>query len=126
MGKALVPVVLAPLLLGGATLLMARTRLLRRWLGVADNAVHRAQRLGRTIVGHDKHAVAAALGPPQATVPASSAFLANTWYYRLDERQRIAMVIAFRNDIACEARVLHSKAGTATRGVAAAVGIGGR
>jgi hypothetical protein len=105
------PAVLAPLVVGGAALLLKRTGLLRRWVNAESESIRRAQALARAILGNDKHAVAAVLGLPEASSGAGSPqamFLANTWYYRLDRRHCIAIAIEFSRDMASDVRVLLS------------------
>jgi hypothetical protein len=107
---AIAPVILAPLVVGGAALILRRTGLLHRLFDGERQRLRRAQPLSRAIPGNDKHAIAAVLGPPQASSGAASprsVFLADTWYYRLDSQHCIAIAIEFSNDIATDVRVLH-------------------
>ena len=84
-----------------------------RWLFDSEGeSIRRTRALAAAIVGNDKHAVAAVLGLPQASSRVESSravFLANTWYYRLDARHRIAIAIEFSKDVASDVRVLHVK-----------------
>ena len=111
-GVAIAPVVLAPLVVGGAALILKRMGWLRRLFDGERESLRRAQTLGRAIVGNDKQAIAAVLGLPQASSGAVSpraVFLASTWYYRLDARHCIAIAIEFSKDVASDVRVLHVK-----------------
>ena len=111
-GALITPVVLTPLVIGGAALILKRTGLLQRLFDGESESVRRAQALGRAIVGNDKHSIAAVLGLPEASSGAASpraVFLADTWYYRLDGRHCIALAIGFSKDVASDVRVLHVK-----------------
>jgi hypothetical protein len=111
-GVAIAPVILAPLVVGGAALFFRRTGMLHRLFDGERQCLRRAQVLSRAIPGNDKHAIAAVLGTPQASSGAASphaVFLADSWYYRLDSRHCIAIAIEFAHDIATDVRVLHVK-----------------
>ena len=102
--------VLAPLLVGGAAYLLKRTGILQRVFDGERASLRRAQSLARSILGNNKHAVVAVLGPPQASSGSGSSravFLANTWYYRLDSQHRVAIAVEFIKDVASDVRVLH-------------------
>jgi hypothetical protein len=68
------------------------------------------QSLRHAIVGVDKRTIAAALGPPSATVGAGNFWSDNTWYYPLDRIARLALAIEFEQGIARQTEVLRSPA----------------
>jgi hypothetical protein len=120
------PAVLAPLLLGGAAYLLKRKGMLveifQRVFDGERESLRRARNLARSIMGNDKHSVAAVLGPPEASSGSGSlraVFLADTWYYRLDSQYRIAIAIEFVKDIASDVRVLQLRSEPGVRGSAA-------
>jgi hypothetical protein len=75
-----------------------------------------AAALLRAIVGNDKQSIAAVFGPPRASAgfaalaPAllvrSDYLLADTWYYPLDVRRQMALVVRFDSDVASHAEVV--------------------
>jgi hypothetical protein len=104
--------VLAPIVVGGMALALMKAGVIRRIFSGEEESLNRAQRLSRTILGNNKHAVAAALGPPEGSAgnrTSGASLGASTWYYRLDDRHHIALAIEFVNDVAAEASVLHAK-----------------
>ena len=62
--------------------------------------------LRRAIVGADKRTIAAALGPPRATVGVGDFQRDDTWYYPLNPRQQIALAVTFARGVACQTLVV--------------------
>lgn len=104
------------LLMGGA---VGAWVALRKWLSSAP-AMEPPPRdpgaLLRAIVGNDKHAVMAVLGPPRASAgfaavaPAllvrADFLVADTWYYALDPQARTAIVVRFDSGVAQHAELI--------------------
>jgi outer membrane protein assembly factor BamE (lipoprotein component of BamABCDE complex) len=80
--------------------------------------VRSMDQLRRAIIGNDKAAIAAVLGPPRASagfesiapavLVASDSFYADTWYYLLDRAARQALVVQFDCGIARDAQLLRT------------------
>jgi hypothetical protein len=66
------------------------------------------QSFRRAIVGADKGTIAAALGPPPATVGAGNPWSDDTWYYPLDRITRLALAIEFHDGVARQTELLRS------------------
>jgi len=88
---ALVAIGLIAALLGGR----------RGWRGGARSP--QLSRLCRAIVGADRRAIAAALGPPSTRTMQD-----DTWYYAIDPRRRLALAIDFVQGIARQTHVLRA------------------
>ena len=109
----------ALLLIGGVLFVLAeRAGLIQKLLAMARGSSRDARNFGRralsphlqafrnAILGVDKRTVAAALGPPPATVGQGSPWIDDTWYYPLDRVERTALAIEFRSGLARETIVL--------------------
>jgi hypothetical protein len=65
----------------------------------------RLSSLCSAIVGANRQMIASALGPPRATAQHN-----NTWYYAVDPRRQLALVIEFVQGVARQAHLLRSPA----------------
>jgi hypothetical protein len=100
----------APVLFASLALVFKRTGLPQRLIRSGGDRLDQTERLRKAILGNSRHAIAAAMGPPQGSAGTASpktVFLADCWYYRLDHRRGIAVAIEFRKDVACEVQVMH-------------------
>jgi hypothetical protein len=66
----------------------------------------RLRALRRAIVGVRKNHVAAALGPPRATIGRGDYRFDDTWYYPIDKRRHVALAIQFADGIARQTQVI--------------------
>lgn len=121
-------VLLAPVYMGGFfSHLLGRSPTLHgwleAWLGHSPRALTHPRarntrslmQLRQAIVGSNKGAIVAALGPPriahhsiglpQTNTPAY--WQADTWYYPLRHRQRTAMAIVFVQELAQDVQFIH-------------------
>jgi hypothetical protein len=72
----------------------------------AQRRSRRLQALRRAIVGVRKNQVAAALGPPRATIGRGDYRADDTWYYAIDPRRHVALAIEFADGIARQTQVI--------------------